>query len=347
MHNESQSKSPMTATRRTFLRGGLAAATLGATGVWLPETAAAATVPFVPYGADSFFHSRVAGAPVDAAGTSSFKSFMKSHPDQRAFSWPKITGTGSNQWGTTFHLSKSSDPVWKISAGTKSQTAILAGQGFHMADVVASRIPTGTQDRPFLIVDPVFGYSLFCADVVPNMSNRTIKVSAAAVFHHSSNGLDGRNPRSNDRRNWNSRGRITDSMVIRADVLKAAIANGTGLGYVLQMFFVETSTSAGVCSPMVGAENNKSGWGAEGQRIAIRADVHLPGRGLSDGALVVARTLQQHGCYLGDNSGSSSQLKGEQSSPSYNPWAGTNVSVDCLKNKITWDDFVVLPKGWQ
>jgi len=336
-----------TPSRRTFLKGGLAAATLSATGVWLPQSAVAAETPFIPYGADSLFRKPVTGAPVDGAATTSFRAFMRSHPDQKAFSWPKITGTGSNQWGTTFHLSRSGDPVWKISTGTRSETAILANQGFHMADSVVDRIPTGTQDRPFLIVDPTFGYSLFCADVIPNKASRTIKVSAAAVFHHSSNGLDGRNPRSNDRRNFNSRGRITDSMVIRADVLKAAIANNSGLGYVLQMFFVETSTAAGFCSPMVGAENNKSGWGAEGVRIAIRPDVNLPGRGLTSAALVVARTLQQNGCYLGDNSGSSSQLKGEQTSSKYNPWAGTNLSVDCLQGKISWDDFVVLPKGWQ
>ena len=120
-----------TASRRTFLKGGLAAATLSATGVWLPESAVAAETPFIPYAADSLFRKPVTGAPVDGAATTSFKSFMRSHPDQKAFSWPKITGTGSNQWGTTFHLSKPGDPVWKISAGTRSETAILANQGFH------------------------------------------------------------------------------------------------------------------------------------------------------------------------------------------------------------------------
>lgn len=340
-------KSDTTASRRTFLRGGLAATTLGVSGGWLPAPAAAAATPFVPYAADSFFRKKVKGAPIDDAATAAFRSFMRSHPDQRGIGAPKLTGTGSNQWGTTFHLSEPGDPVWKISGGNQQETAILNTQGFHLASSVVDRIPTGSQDRPFLVVDPIFGYSLFCADVVPDRSARTIRVSSAAVFYHSSNGLDGRNPRSNDRRNFNSRGRITDSLVIRGDVLKAAIANGTGLGYVLQMFFVETDSSAGFCSPMVGAESGKSGWGAEGVRIAIRPDLRLVDRGLTGGALVIARTLKQHGCYLGDNSGSSSQLKGEQTSPNYNPWAGTNVDVDCLQGKISWDDFVVLPKGWQ
>jgi hypothetical protein len=93
---------------------------------------------------------------------------------------------------------------------------------------------------------------------------------------------------------------------------------------------------------MTGAESGNVGFGAEGERIAIRADVDLVGRGLTGGALVLARTLQTHGAYIGDNSGSSTQLKGQSGG-----YPGTNVTTDCLKGKVTWDDFVVLPKAWQ
>ncbi len=273
---------------------------------------------------------------------------MKSHPDQggKGITWPKITGTNGNQWGTTFHLGRDADPVWKIQSPRK-ETQILGTQGFHMADEVMTRVPSGTQDRPMCIVDPVFGYTAFFADVVANKATRTLTVSATGITYHSSNGLDRRNPKCNDQRNFTSRGRISDACIIRPDLVADGIANGTGLGHVLQFFFVETKTSDGVCHPMVGAEQDKNGFGAEGERVAIRPNVNLAARGLSGAALVVARTLQEHGAYLGDNSGSSTQLKGPQTSSTYNPWAGMNITVDCLKGKITWEDFVVLPKGWQ
>jgi hypothetical protein len=334
----------LASSRRTFLRGSLAAAAVGATGAWLPGQAAsaAAGAAYLPYGAGSYFQSKVAGCPVDAARTAAFKSFMKTHPEQKAIPWPKVNV--NPLWASTHCLGKASDPIWKLTGGntTHAKLAITRTQGFHMADSVAALFPTGDQDRPGVMVDPVFGYTVQFADGVVNKAARTISVSNAAVFWHASNGLDYRNPRSNDSRNMSSRGRIVDAQVIRPDLLQAGIANNTGLGHVLHLFFVETKTTDGVCHPMTGSESGKVGFGAEGERIAIRPDVNLASRGLTGGALVLARTLQEHGMYIGDNSGSSSQLKGQSGG-----YPGTNVSTDCLKGKITWDDFVVLPKAWQ
>jgi len=307
-----------------------------------------AAAPFVPYTADSLFKSRVLGAPVDTAATAAFQSFMKTHPEQKGKLYPMINGiVASNQWGTNFHLGQSADPIWRITGpGVRTETQVAATQGFHMADSVADRFPGGTQDRPGLINDPMFGYSVHFADAVANKANRTISVSSSGVFWHASNGLDKRNPRSNDTRNFCSRGRVPDVMVIRGDLVKAAAANSTSLGHVMQMFFVETKTADGFCHPMVGAENGKAGFGAEGLRIAVKPSVDLAARGLTGGALAVARTLQEYGCYLGDNSGASSTLKGEQATSTYSPYAGTNLSSTCL-SKLTWADFVVLPRGWQ
>ena len=338
-------QSEFTPNRRNFLKGGLAAAAVGVLGTsaWLPGSAASAAVaPVLPYTSTSFFKSKVAGSPVDAARTTAFKAFMKSHPDQKAVTWPKVNV--NPDWASTHCLGKSTDPIWKLTGGntTHSKLAITRTQGFHMSDATASLFPTGTQDRPGVMVDPVFGYTVQFADGVVNKATRTIAVSNAAVFWHSSNGLDYRNPKSNDQRNMSSRGRIIDSQVIRPDVLAAGIANNTGLGHVLHLFFVETKTADGVCHPMTGAESDKAGFGAEGERIAIRADVNLLSRGLTGGALALARTLQTNGAYIGDNSGSGTQLKGQSGG-----YPGTNVSTDCLKGRITWDDFYVLPKGWQ
>jgi hypothetical protein len=160
---------------------------------------------------------------------------------------------------------------------------------------------------------------------------------------HASNGLDRRNPKSNNTLNFRSRGAIPDAMVIRRDLVDAGIAAGTGLGHVLHMFLVETNSAAGFCHPMVGTESGKYGWGAEGQRLAIASDVNLTKRGLSPAALVIARTLQQHGAYIGDNAGGGSTLKAEQATSERDVWNGL-LNQASLKG-ITWNDFVVLRTG--
>ncbi|MDQ3222142.1 MAG: hypothetical protein M3Q75_01510 [Gemmatimonadota bacterium] len=196
-----------------------------------------------------------------------------------------------------------------------------------------------------MVTDPVFGYTVQFADAVPNRTDRTINVSSAAVFWQSSNGLDGRNPRSNDKRNKSSRGLIIDAMVISRWRVDAGLVAGTGLGHVLHMMFVETQTADVYCHPMIGKENAKNGFGAQGERIRINPSLNLAARGLTGAALLAAKTLQEHGCYLGDNSASCSTLEGQQMTATYDPNAGANLTANRLKSYITWADFEVLPRG--
>src|SRR3954451_16512619 len=250
---------------------------------------------------------------------------MATNPDQRDVRHPRISGQQNTQWGTTFHLGAGIDPVWRL-RNPSSDTAVLNTHGWHMAETVANRIPAGSQDRLLMVVDPVLGYTVLCGDVVPYLGSRTISAATSGIFWHASNGLDGRNPRSHDARNVCSRGRIPDSLVIRPDLVQAGIANSTGLGHVLELFLVETNSrtfGTGFVHPMVGTESrHTTGWGAEGERLRINPRIDLAARGLMGGALVIARTLQQHGAYIGDNSGSASTLKGAQSAATHDPYAG-------------------------
>jgi len=303
-----------------------------------PASATSVTDFGLPYSAGSYFKSRVENQAVNATRTTQFREFMRTAPDQKGITWPKINM--NPDWAMSYHVGKSSDPVWKLKGGntSNSRLQILTKQGFHMADSVAATFPTGTQDRPGVMVDPVFGYTVQFADAVVDKATRTITVSNAGIMWHSSNGLDYRNPKSDDSRNFTSRGRILDAMVIRRDLLDKAIAGNTGLGHVLHLFFVETSTADGVRSPMVGTESEKYGWGAEGERIRLKSSIDLKARGLTGASLAVARTLQQNGAYIGDNSGSSTQIKASQPSA----YVGTNMATDMFRGKISWDDFEVL-----
>lgn len=302
-------------------------------------------MPFRPYTPDSFFKSRADRLPTDDARTQRFRDFMRTFPDQvKSGDWPKVNV--SPDWAMSYHLERkvgAASPVWRLVGGNTSvpQLRVLASQGFHMPDEVADTFPVSTADRPGLMIDRRFGYTAQFADAVPDKAARTIEVSNAEIMWHDSNGIDGRSKAvRGDPRNYTSRGRIIDAMVVRRDLLDWAVANGTGLGHVLHLFHVETEDA--FCHPMIAAEG-QSGFGAEGERIRIDPSVDLAARGLTGAALALARTLQQHGCYLGDNSGSGSQIKASQKSA----YAGTNLDTDCLRGKVRWDDFEVVERGAQ
>ena len=134
-------------------------------------------------------------------------------------------------------------------------------------------------------------------------------------------------------------------MAIRLDLLDWAIRYDTGLGHVLQVSWPETDSAAGFVHPMVGAEDGKHGYGAQGERFRIKADIDLAARpGCSPTTnpvgLSIARTLQQHGAYLGDNSGSGARIRTEQNA-SY-----PGLDADSLRGCMTWDDIEFLPRGW-
>jgi len=301
--------------------------------------------PFVPYYLDSFFRKPLPpDAPIDAASDAGI-AFVKSHPEQTV-AYPVINGLAGNRWGTVYFQGACTDPVWLLTGVVPTDVAFLRTEGFH-APARLGDVLTGTSDSPFVVMDRCgdrtmpAGLSVWAANAAHG-SGFVIDVSAAGAFQHDSNGLDRRNPRSSSTRNFRSRGAIPDAMVIRRDRVEWAIANNTGLGHVLHMFWVETRTTDGFVHPMVGAEGNKLGWGPEGIRIRIRPTVDLTRRGLSPAGLAVARTLQTHGAYLGDNSGSGTALKAEQD---YGQWAGL-LTQDALRG-LTWDDFVFVQRGYE
>jgi hypothetical protein len=298
---------------------------------------------FVAYTPDSYFRRPIDGAPIDAAATKTFRAFMKSHPDQRDTAFPLIRGTDANMWGMPFALGQTGDPIWRLAGSVPSKVSSLVTDGFAAPAWLGEAL-TGTSDSPLVVIDRAAGRTIWAANA-KLVASGVISVGAAGCFEHDSNGLDYRNPRSNSTANFRSRGVIPDAMVIRKDLVDAAVATDGDLGHVLHMFFVETDSSSGFCHPMVGNESGKFGFGAEGIRIAIAPDVDVSDRGLSPEGEVLARTLQRHGCYLGDNSGSASGIKAEQESSGRRLWNG-RLPADVL-NGIRWDDFVVLPEGWQ
>ena len=330
-------------SRRDFVRSSVAAAAVGAAGSYLTSEAADAATghPFIPYNKRSYFRRPVNFTQVNHVRTRRFHEFMRTWSTQVGHHHPTIKGLDGNHWGVAFAIGHASDPIWRLTGNLRPEHKRLSTTGFH-APAWFGRVLTQTSDSPFTVMDRANGITVSGAKANV-VAPRTIRVGAAGLMYHSSNGLDKKDPHSNDHRNKTPRGRIADAMVIRADLVEHGIAHGTGLGHVLHMFFCQTRSASGFCHPMVAAESGKNGWGAEGQRIAIHPGIDLSKRGLSKGGLVIARTLQRHGCYLGDNAGRESCLKAEQSSSAHDVWSG-QIHQHSLSG-ITWADFVVIRRG--
>lgn len=307
----------------------------------------------LPYTEDSFFKSEVAGAPIDQTLTAEMHHFMATYvgedanDNQSEMSWPQLNLNPNWSGHNYVHRASKTAPVWKLT-GTSSGTSntrldIVRTQGVHMPDDIWDTVPTGEQDRLLVVQDHVFGYTVQCADVAPNKAARTWTATNCGIMWHTSNGLDYRNPRSDDQRNFTSRGRIIDAMQVPREELDAAVAEDRGLGRVMHFFWVATEQADGFSHPMVNEESNTGGWGGEGWRLRIKPSVDLEARGLTGHALAIARTLQDNGAYIGDNSGSRTQLK---IGPPED-YVGTNLTENVFQNKIFWTDFEVVEPGWQ
>src|SRR3954453_4982340 len=191
-------------SRRDVLRGGASMATIAAAAA-APNLDAYAAGPhqprlYLPYSRNSFFKSRVKGAPINHVRTREFHHFMATYPDQRYVHHPRINGVDGNDWGTVFAVGQRHDPVWRLTGDVQEEVSRLRDRGFH-APAWLGRKLTGTSDSPFCVMEVVSGITVFGTGA-RHVGRHTISVTSAAVTHHDSNGLDRRNPRSNDQRNF-------------------------------------------------------------------------------------------------------------------------------------------------
>lgn len=321
----------------------LAATALVALALAAGTTAASGTDtgPLIPYSAGSYLTS--APGPVDATLTSQMRSFITTHDG--GLTYPKLNGLGTNKWGMVYRQGVASDPIWKLTGNVPSTVAFLKTTGFHASADLCKSI-TGTSDSPMVVMDVASGFTVVATKVACGSTPNTVNVGGSAgAFMHASNGLDRKRPESDSTINTASRGRIPDSMVIRKDRLDWAVANHTDLGYVLEIFWPETSSASGFRLPMTGAEGSKTGWGAEGQRLSIDPSLDLSTRPCTPYAYAIALTMQRHGVYIGDNAGSGAAIKMEQDSVAHPVWNGAIKQAE-LKGCVSWSDFVanVSPK---
>jgi PKD repeat protein len=312
--------------------------------------------PFIPYGSTSLLQTPLpANAPV-SADNAFFRSWEQGA--EPVDYWKlRVTSKGFAQ---NYAEGQCSDPVFTIvSTGkTPSGQGFLKTTGFHADEAVLAAMVQNS-DSPIMVrdfcgtVDRPGGMSVWAANVLYD-GTHTLKSGGdgtitAGSFDWRTNGLDSRAPSSDAAAGVNSvsRGRIPDSMVITDDELRAGMDgahNGTA-GHSVEVFFVETNSSAGFQEPMTGAEGGNVGCGgaahpglcAEGQYVRIDPSLPVPA-GCTGAAAVVFRTLQTYGGYIGDNSGSGSGIKMQ---------AGTTlVNNNSLQPCMHLNQLQILEKGY-
>lgn len=284
---------------------------------------------YEPYSERAWFYS--APGPEDTTQTAQMLNFVHTFVDQKGVSHPLLNGMNGNKWGMVHAWGVATDPLWHM-AGVPD---------FHAPEAFGSWL-TNTSDSPFVVVDQAQGITVGGGKASVT-GPHTITASGLAYFVHGTNGVDRRRtaagifPKSDSTVNFSSRGRVPDTMLVTRAEADFALAHATGLGHPLEIFWAETDSNAGFKYPMVGAEGGKAGWGAEGQRIALKPTTDLSA--CNPMAKVIALTLEQNGAYIGDNAGGAAAIKVEQEATGHDVW-GTTLSQNDL-SCITWDDFYV------
>jgi hypothetical protein len=93
--------------------------------------------------------------------------------------------------------------------------------------------------------------------------------------------------------------------------------------------------------PMIGSDGNDANGIPEGIVLRIRPSVDLAAKGLSAGALVIARSLQEYGCVVTDGGSSrAATMRLERAD-----WSGLGLNKDSLE-RLTWNDWEFVEGGY-
>ena len=93
--------------------------------------------------------------------------------------------------------------------------------------------------------------------------------------------------------------------------------------------------------PMIASDGQSAGGIPEGIVLRIRPSVDLSAKGLSAGALVIARALQNYGCVVTDGGSSRAGTLRLQRGD----WSGLGVNKDSLES-LPWGDWEFVQGGF-
>ena len=161
------------------------------------------------------------------------------------------------------------------------------------------------------------------------------------VYHLDSNGLEGRLEESDEPNNFGHRGVPPSTYAVRYE----QIENGS-IDHVLKIAVNHASEE--YVWPMTGSdgESDEEFAPPEGARIRLKPDIDLDSLDLSDAERTIATALQEYGAVIGDQSGSSTVLKVENTVAEGRGQLWDGVLAPDSLSMFGFDDFEFVEVGY-
>jgi hypothetical protein len=257
--------------------------------------------PYRAFSAHSWWNTRVPdNAPLDPHAAQ-ILAYLRTAPENGG-GCLKLAGSNGSRWGQPIYWAKPSDPSYYVEGVANSRPSELD----HL------RIPAGARaasnsDATMSIFDIRAGYVTALTDAKYDAAGDTWTASGATVTYLNSNGLHVLTGESDNPHNIGThRGNNGATMAVRWDMVEAG-----AVPHVLKVASGPELANRWVF-PMVGSDGGYEGSNPavppEGLRLRVKPSVNLHKLDLPPQALVIARTLQRYGIYLGD-SGNTTAVK--------------------------------------
>ncbi len=287
---------------------------------------------------DSWWNTPLpATPPLDPAGDE-ILNYLQTAPESRG-GFLTLAGAGDSPWGTPIYWAGSGDPTYDVRGIGPERPPELA----HLRIPVSAE-PASNNDDSMTVYDRQKGYVVALTDAHYHADDDAWTASGATVTYLDSNGLHVDTGRSDDERNTGThRGNNGATMAASWDQVRSG-----AIRHVLKVA-VGPELADRYVFPMVGSDGEYDGNDPavppEGLRLRIKPSVDLEALNLAPEALIIARALQQYGCYIGDSAGSTAlKLEDTRSEGRGQLW---HVSADALSvlpfTPAYWD---VLAEGY-
>lgn len=283
---------------------------------------------------NSFWNTPVPGKAPTNPRAAQILAYLRSGPDNGG-GFLRLAGAGHSPWGQPVYWADAGDPTYRV-------------RGTDLPELRRMRIPVGalpaaTSDAAMTVFDRGRGIVVAFTGAGYDRDTRVWHCTGATVTHLSSNGLDWRTGRSDDRRNRGThRGNNGAVMMVRLDEVRAG-----RIGHLLKVSAGPPS-HVGFLFPMVGSDGDVRLDAApkQGLRLRIRPSVDLDKFGLEPAARVIARALQRYGMYIGDSGGTTSlKLENTRAEGRGQLWPISSHALSSLP--FTSHFWQVLPEGYR
>lgn len=248
--------------------------------------------PYRAFSNDSYWNTPLPASPPLDPKSRDYIAYMKRNPVGNFVMLSGADRDGS--WGTPIYWAETGDPTYNV----KSLRYYVP------PEFTALRIPRGarpdpTPDAEMMIYDLDKGYVAALWQAKYNPLSDTWTAGGGDVFYVASNGLDGRLPESDERRNTGAhRGAAPPIFAIRFDEVRAG-----SIRHVLKVAIPNPNSS--YVFPMTGSDGRSTDPSAppEGARFRLKASIDLRKLNLTPAQYAVAKAAQDYGFVITDVSG--------------------------------------------